>query len=160
MGIQVILHGFIECPFDFGQHDKSRLVFEHNCGVIRSLPGTVADHPLISRLMLSVHPPEAVVPHYGANLITFGGSYKNMYSFENDWICGFEELLSKLCWHNASVFNEFGALRCDWHAEQAFERAFDDPPLPPVNWTVAAFQLSKQVIPLEQAVRSKSWCGQ
>ena len=107
MGVRVIIHGFIECPFDFGRWDQSRRVFENNRSVIAALPKADQGGFLVARAMFAVHPPKGLVPHYDANLITFGGAYKNMYRFESDWICEFEQLLARLCWHQASVFNEF-----------------------------------------------------
>jgi len=155
MGIEVIIHGFIDCPFDFGRHDESRRVFEHNRGIIRSLPkepNNDDEYRFIVSSMFNVHPPKGVVPFYGTNLITFGGIYKNMYRFESDWISRFEQILGRLCWHEASAFNEFGTLRCNWKAEQAYERAFADPPLPPLKWSMTTFQLSSQQIPFQEAV--------
>ena len=161
MGVEVVIHGFINCPFDFGRHEESRRVFEHNTEVIQSLPKEAHnddDYPFIVRSMFNVHPPKGIVPYYGSNLITFGGVYKNMYHFESDWILRFEQILAKLCWFQASAFNNFGALRCDWNAEQAYERAFADPPLSPLRWSMSTFQLSSLQVPFKEAVDEISSC--
>ncbi len=156
MGVEVVIHGFINCPFDFGRHEESRRVFEHNIEVIQSLPKEAHndddDYPFIVRSMFNVHPPKGIVPYYGSNLITFGGVYKNMYHFESDWICRFEQILTRLCWKESSVFNEFSSLRCDWKAEKAYELAFADPPSPPLKWSLTTFQLSSRLIPFQEAV--------
>ena len=146
MGITVILHGYIDSPFDFGRTDESRRIFEHNRSVIMSLPLAVDEHPFIDRSMFPVHPPKGIVPYYGSSLITFGGAYKNMYQFESDWIGAFDQLLAQLCWGEASAFLDFRALRADWKAERAYERAFADQPLPPLKWSVTYSQLSRREI--------------
>jgi hypothetical protein len=78
MGVHVVVHGFIECPFDFGRWDLSRQIFEHNRSVIACLPKPDRDSYLLDRSTFNIHPPKGVVPFYDTNLITFGGAYKNV----------------------------------------------------------------------------------
>lgn len=62
MGVQVIIHGYIECPFDIGRHTESTRVVEHNRTLIQSLTGTNEKHKFVQRDMFTVHPPKAIVP--------------------------------------------------------------------------------------------------
>lgn len=151
MGVQVVIHGYIECPFDFGRRAESMLVFEHNRSVIQSLPTTGKTSVYIDRSMFTVHSPTGIFPYFDCNLIAFGGSYKNMFRFESEWIREFELLLLRLCWHSATAFNEFGDICCHWQADVAksYESAFADPPLPPPKWTKRFMQISRQEIPTE-----------
>jgi hypothetical protein len=152
MGIEVIIHGFIECPFDFGRPDESTRIYKHNRKVIRSLPKLEGGYSCIDRSMFNVHPPKRIIPYYGTNLITFGGAYKNMYRFPSDWLCLFEQVLARICWHEASIFLQWGDLRCDWTAEDAYTCAFANPPRTPLRWSVRFAQLTKEDRTFSEAV--------
>jgi hypothetical protein len=152
MGIHVIVHGYVECPFDFGRRAESICVFKHNRAVIQNLIRANDKHTFFERSMFTVHPPKGIVPYYESNLITFGGAYKNMYLFESDWMYEFEQLLARLCWHSASAFNEFSGIRCNWQAEQGYEHAFAPVPSPPRKWSTTFLKITEQEVPFKTAV--------
>jgi hypothetical protein len=43
IGVRVIIHGYIECPFDYGRREASARVFEHNKSVILALPDALQE---------------------------------------------------------------------------------------------------------------------
>jgi hypothetical protein len=129
---------------------------EHNRSVILSLSKDCVNGASFDRSMFAVHPPKGIVPYYDSNLITFGGAYKNMYRFEGDWIQEFERLLARLCWCNASAFNEFADIRCNWQAEQAFDYAFAEPCSPPPKWTKSCLRIPQQAVMFDSAVNDHS----
>jgi hypothetical protein len=158
MGIEVIVHGFIEAP-GYGGQEPSRRVYRHNRAVIRSLPEVDEVWPFFTRSMFSILPlrneNSVRIPEYGSLVIAFGASYKDMHpGLDANWIHKFERLLSRLCWNRALVWNDFSGLKYVWKLSNSvqWEGFFCDPPRPPTHWTLHCYQQHLDEIPKTDAI--------
>jgi len=126
MGIGVTIHGFIESS-GYGKQKESVETYKLNKAAINSLPYSDPEWPFITRSMFNVQPlrksKDINLPQYENLLINFCASYKNMYLIESAWVRKFELLLSKLCWREAQVYNEFCGNKLKWAVPSDHYRA-------------------------------------
>ena len=139
-------------------HGRGQAPYRANRRAIRALPLSDPDWPFINRELFTVQPLrtllELQIPQYESYLIHFGGTYKNMYILQAEWIAKFEKLLSRLCWYRAVVLLEFGALRYEWNIDfkQVGDRYLRDPPEPPTEWSFQCFQSQRNPLDMREAV--------
>jgi hypothetical protein len=162
MGISVVIHGFIETS-GVGRDERTQRVHRHNCEVIGALPEFDDEWPFITRSMFSIpvlgssQDVALRVPQYESIVIAFGGSYKNMYLLEADWIRKFEHLLSRLCWDGACVYNDFSGISYTWDVDvkEMIKNRAQDIPCPPTKWSFKYKRLKTEDVAMSEAIDGK-----
>ena len=162
MGVSVIVHGFIK-TLGLSIDERTQRLHRHNCEVIGALPEFDDEWPFLTRSMFSLpvlgSTQEAAlsVPHYESVVIAFGGSYKNLFVLDADWIRKFEQLLSRLCWDEAYVYNQFSGISYLWEVamDDTLRNHAQDTPCPPTKWSFECERLNAGEIAMSDAVDGK-----
>ncbi len=157
MGIGVVIHGYISAT-GYGNQIESQRIHAHNSRVIDLLPESDEDWPFFPRSMFTVAPMRMTlgecIPQHENQTIQFLGDFKNQYSLDTEWVKKFELLLGRLCWDHAVVYTEFAMIRFVWDVDRelATKLFFSDPPKPPHEWTLKAYRMGDEEMPLKAAI--------
>lgn len=125
-----VVNGYI-LSHSFG--GKELEIFEHNVKSIGTLPkqGAYLIQPMFSTIPLEF------TGHVNAfQIIHFAGVYGEMYGFENKWVKEFEDLLSKLSWCKAVVFQSYTGMRLEYIAK---DHTVGSEAIPTHEWEVKGF---------------------
>lgn len=102
MSHETLIYGFIEGSTYTSE--EYRLLQRRNIATLKRLPLEFEEYPGIARGMFSWPPQKPMRGGWRAQVIHFGGSFKNIdfgYSDIATWIEKFEHLLGKLYWFQA-----------------------------------------------------------
>ena len=157
MGISIAIYGHIECP-PYQHCLNGPAIYRQNRKAILGLPAFDDTWPALTRNMFSRVPPwieaKRRVPTYQSDIISFGGSYKNVYLLEVGWIEKFELLLSRMCWNNAVVMLDFCRFRYEWEADgEAWEGYRENPPRPAKSWRFRCLRTEIEDFDPREAIR-------
>ena len=155
MGISVTLCGFVECP-DY-RMVNGRRIYRHNRRTLLELPDFDETWPALTRTMFSAVPPrislDRHVAAYESQILSFGGSYNNMYRLDAAWMEKFERLLARLCWFRAVVMLDFTALRYEWEVDWMHHKGYcENPPLPPASWRFRCVDYEQKWVDPQEAI--------
>jgi hypothetical protein len=119
---QSIVLGYIKEPFIHGKNMLS--IRSHNRAKIFAL-GRMDDFPPLNSTLFSQTGENET---YSNSLIYFGGSFKEIESFWEDWLEKFENLLKELIWESVLLKLEtsfFGESEYRWQATDKIISTFD-----------------------------------
>lgn len=140
MSHETLIYGFIEgATFT---SDEYRLLQRRNVEILKRLPLEFDEYPGVSREMFSWPPQKMMRGGWRAQVVHFGGSFKNIdfgYSDVATWIKHFEHLLAKLYWFQAVAHLNtelIGNLTFAYElADEIIETYRDGNPVPSSKWT-------------------------
>lgn len=139
MSYETVIYGYIEGSTF--KTDQYRLLQRRNIEILKRLPLEFDEYPGISREMFSWPPQKPLRGGWRAQVIHYGGSFKNIdidYSEISIWIEKFERLLEKLYWISAIAHFHtelLGVLTFDYRvADEILDTYRDGSPAPSSKW--------------------------
>lgn len=140
MSHETLIYGFIEGSTFTS--DEYRLLQKRNISILKRLPLEFDEYPGISREMFSWPPQKPMRGGWRAQVVHFGGSFKNIdfgYSEIAIWLEKFERLLAKMYWFQAVAHLKtelVGDLKFVYElADEITETYRDGNPSPSSKWT-------------------------
>ena len=138
MGHITSLHGFIQEFPDWKNKYRT-----HNNRVLEKLPNT-SEYPPLNKGMF--HVPKGIEQAeqiaYWGRMIVFGGSFKGMDAFWEEWLEKFEKLLCRLIWTEAQVH-----IITEWYPEEVCKWKTS------IDYSKRLLEKSPELIP----VRPEDW---